>query len=284
MMGGTTEKSPTAHRFWVNVWAHAIGGGTYATKEDAHRNGQGADLSVEIELTVPPAGLPGVRVRTYVTWKSISSVFTGIERAVKDRESGDRLVTDTPAPRHPVSKPRCNVRDELGGLVSCTTCGMTWDKSLGVTGCTGGDGVVPRRKPQDELNSIMSGGTKPEDDGWISARTRKLVLRELLEPLARGMRQAEQLVPPSHSGQHYELVGTDLALVNLVLAEYLGPPKPSRDTTPCPICGGVEGCDHTVLERRRAAMGLHRDIIDNAGPTKAWEPIGNQLHVEESNP
>ncbi len=34
------------------------------------------------------------------------------------------------------------------------------------------------------------------------------------------------------------------------------------DNTPCPICGGIEGCDHTVLERRRVeaaarAMCLH---------------------------
>ena len=27
---------------------------------------------------------------------------------------------------------------------------------------------------------------------------------------------------------------------------------------PCPICNGVEGCDHTVLERARAASAIRR--------------------------
>lgn len=30
-------------------------------------------------------------------------------------------------------------------------------------------------------------------------------------------------------------------------------PKPYIAEEPCPICGGIEGCDHTLPERQRAA-------------------------------
>jgi hypothetical protein len=34
----------------------------------------------------------------------------------------------------------------------------------------------------------------------------------------------------------------------------------------CPICGGLEGCSHTILERARAALAKARGETELGGP------------------
>lgn len=37
--------------------------------------------------------------------------------------------------------------------------------------------------------------------------------------------------------------------------------RPVAIYLPCPICSGVEGCDHTVPERRRATSDAHTKLM-----------------------
>ena len=39
---------------------------------------------------------------------------------------------------------------------------------------------------------------------------------------------------------------------------------------PCPICNGVEGCDHSVPERRRASMSEQKPAQDVVEEAKVW--------------
>jgi hypothetical protein len=79
---------------------------------------------------------------------------------------------------------------------------------------------------------------------------------------------------PSPSLDAYEL--DDGGIIDFSVS----PPKP-RDAAylPCPICNGVEGCDHSVSERRRAWLA-HIRVIDSpqrAAAKKVARELGEKL-------
>lgn len=70
----------------------------------------------------------------------------------------------------------------------------------------------------------------------------------------------------------------------------------NRTHAPCPICQGIEGCDHTLLEREKAAVDLaSRTITLTLGPAHArflamvkaspgYKFNGGEAYDEDGNP
>lgn len=184
------KTATTEHRFWVNVWPHAVGGGTYPTLEEANRaSGKSQTRVGAVEVVVQ---MPGFAVAAGGLVVDVRGVAGGAFFSDQGAQGASEKTRTSELPT---------------GVAGHVYPGLHQSGAHFLDGVDdfhwGGGRAGPenRRRPQDfaSAKSLTQGG--------------KATVAEFLAPLAKQMCDGRD---------RYELLGTELELVNAALADYLG--------------------------------------------------------------
>lgn len=178
--------------FWVNVYAHGVGGQTYPTRERAAECVGTAGVTVGVNLhRLDETDGP---MHVHIPYKSPPNGPISWNEAKNEGQRSEDMVAMA---RHPPGNPI------VGAVGMGQAIGRDWARQ------------------EASREQFESASLKIRE---AAASQRKAVLREFLEPLVERMRWPPRNIDHAPA---YELIGAELALVNAALEAYLDlPVKP----------------------------------------------------------